>query len=169
MSYPTEVANWTTLVPDKWILFDADAVISILEFNQQHIFDELQQLNAEMAFINPVLLELMNTNDPKRKLQRTKLFTDYEFLELPIHSQEIKLARQIQKSLPFKCQPSPTDLYLGGTLAKHHNNNCLLLTANIKDFPMPIYKRKGHILLQNDHSLKTLSLLTVDSSQLVTV
>jgi len=167
MPYPTEVQGWKTVAADKWIIFDTDAVISILEFGQLYILDELKELHAEFVYINPVLLELMNTNDAKRKLQRSKVLVDYDFIELPLHQEEIKLAGRIQKSLPLRCQPSPTDLYLGGTLARHHEENRLLLTANIKDFPLPIYTRKGHLLLQNDHSLKTLSLLCTDNTQLI--
>jgi predicted nucleic acid-binding protein len=169
MAYPTEIAGWKKVVPDKWILFDTDAIISILKFEQEYIFNELYKLGAKFVYIHPVLLELMNTDNPRQKLQRTKLLRDYRFLELPLHADEIKLAGQIQNSLPLKCQPSPTDLYLGGTLARHPHENCLLLTANIKDFPMPVYKRKGHILLQSDQNVKVLSLLVIDKAQLVAI
>ena len=166
MSYPTEVQGWKALVPDKWVIFDADAIISILAFEQQFILDELKELGAKFVHNNPVMLELMNTDNPKEKLRRSKVIVDYDFVELPLHNEEIALASKIQESLPLKCQPSPTDLYLGGSLAKHRRNS-LLLTANIKDFPAPLYIRKGHILLQNDHRLKVLSLLSTDNTKLV--
>jgi len=167
--YSTSFKDWKSFINGQWIIFDSDAVISILEFGQENIFDELHEKLAGFVYINPVLLELMNTNDPKRKLQRSKVLVDYDFIELSLTDTEIRLAAQIQKSLPLSCQPSPTDLYLGGTLARHHEENRLLMTANIKDFPLPIYTRKGHILLQNEKSIKTLSLLCLDKSKLVEV
>lgn len=167
MPYPTEVQSWKTVVPDKWLIFDSDAIISILAFGQIHIFDELKELGVSFVYIHPCLLELMNTNQSEEKLRRTKLLVDYDFLELPLTQNEVKLASRIQRSLPLKCQPSPTDLYLGGFLARHNGGDRLLLTANIKDFPLPIYTRKGHILLQSDTNLKTLSILCTDNSMLI--
>jgi len=167
MAYDTEAASWKGIVPSKWIIFDADAVISILSFGQEHVFDDLKALGALFVYIHPVLLELMNTNSPAEKLRRSKLLVDYDFTELPLHADELKLASNIQKSLPLKSTPSPTDLYLGGALAKHHEENRLLLTANIKDFPLPIYTRKGYILLQSETNIKLLTLLCVDKQHLV--
>jgi len=166
-TYKTDFESWKSFINGQWIIFDADAIISILGFEQEYILGELRELNAGFVYINPVLLELMNTNDAKNKLKRSKILIEYEFLELPLKDSEIKLAAQIQRSLPLTCQPSPTDLYLGGTLAKHHEENRLLLTANIKDFPSPLYTRKGHILLQNEKSIKTLSFLCIDKTKLV--
>ena len=167
MSYPTEASGWKELVPEKWILFDANAIISILKYEQKHIFNELKELGAEFVYINPVLLELMNTTNSAEKLERSKLLVDYDFKELPLNREEVQLASRIQKSLPLQCQPSPADLYLGGTLAKHYRENRLLLTANIKDFPLPIYTRKGYVLLQKENGVRILTFLCTDNSELV--
>lgn len=168
MPYPTEVRGWKKIVPNKWIIVDSDALISIQSFGQEYIFDELKELGVSFVYIHPCLLELMSTNKSNDKLKRSKLLVDYGFEALPLTRTEIKLADQIQRSLPLNCQPSPADLYLGGTLARHNNGNRLLLTANIKDFPSPLYTREGHILLQSDSHIKTLSLLCMDNSKLVT-
>lgn len=168
MKYGTEVTSWKAIVPNKQIIFDADAIISILSFGQEYIFDDLKNLGANFAYSHPVLLELMNTNSPSEKLRRSKLLNDHGFLELPLGQTERNLASQIQKSLPLKSTPSPTDLYLGSIVAAGHNNeDRFLLTANLKDFPLPIYTRKGCMLLQNETNVKVLSFLCVDKSQLV--
>jgi predicted nucleic acid-binding protein len=163
----TTIQDWKPVVKDKWLLLDTDALISILAFNQENIFEELISLNVQLLYIHPVLLELMNTVDAKEKLRRTKLLYDYDFTELPLNDREMKLSTQIQKSLPLKCQPSPTDLYLGSIIATHNQKDRLLLTANIKDFPMPVYTREGHVLLQNNTNLKLLTILCLDKATLV--
>lgn len=167
MSFPTEVKGWKSIVKDKWLLVDSDAIISIIAFNQEYIFDELKALNVSLLYIHPVLLELMNTNSPATKLQRSKLLVDYDFTELSIKDTEMKSSAQIQRSLPLTCQPSPTDLYLGSIIAKHNEKDRLLLTANIRDFPLPLYTREGHIILQSDTNIKTLTILCLDASKLV--
>lgn len=167
MPYDTEAISWKNIVSEKWVIFDADAIISILSFGQEYIFDELKALGVSFVYIHPVLLELMNTNSATEKLRRSKLLIDYDFVELPITINEVKLSNQIQKSMPLKSTPSPTDLYLGGTVARHNDEDRFLLTANIKDFPLPIYTRKGYVLLQNETSVKLLSLLCVDKKRLI--
>jgi len=167
MPYPTESQGWRSVLGDKWLILDSDAVISILSNNQLYVFDEIKEAGVNLLYIHPVLLELMNTNSATDKLRRTKLLVDYDFTELPLTATEIRLAARIQKSLPLKCQPSPTDLYLGGTLARHNNGNTFLLTANIRDFPMPIYSREGHVIIQTDFNLKTLTILSIDHSMLI--
>lgn len=151
---------------NKWLIFDAVAVIYLLNNEQKYILDELKKEKVEFLYIHPVLLELMATNNPSDKVERAKLLIDYDFTELNLTRNEIKLAYRIQKSLPLKCQPSPTDLYLGGTLGSH-TSNTYLVTANIKDFPMPVYTRHGHIIVQSNNNLSTLTILSLDDTKLV--
>jgi predicted nucleic acid-binding protein len=167
MQYETEAGGWKDAARNKWIIFDTDAIVSILSFGQTYIFDEFKEAGAEFLYMHPVLLELMNTDSEKKKLLRAKLLADYGFLEHPLTVKELKHAAQIQESLPLKATPSPTDLYLGGKLAEHHNEDRLLLTANIKDFPAPLYTRKGYVLLQSESNVKLLTLLCVDKTQLM--
>lgn len=167
MTYITEATSWKAVAAHKWVIFDADAIISIVAFSQEYIFDELKSLDVSFVYIHPVLLELMNTNSPTEKLRRSKLLVDYDFVEIPLTASELKHASEIQKSLPIKSTPSPTDLYLGAALARHHEEDRFLLTANIKDFPLPLYTRKGYMLLQNTTGVKLLTLLCLDKEMLV--
>ena len=109
----------------------------------------------------------MNTNSATEKLRRSRLLAQYDFTELALTPDVVRSAGQIQESLPIKSTPSPTDLYLGGTVSQHHNESWLLLTANIKDFPLPLYNRKGYMLLQNNTNIKLLSFLCVDRAGLL--
>lgn len=167
MNYPTEITGWKNVLQGKWVIFDSDAIVSILANKQQYVFDQLKSVCTGFLYIHPVLLELMNTNSSLEKLSRTKLLIDFDFVKLPLTKSEIDFATQIQESLPLNCQPSPTDLYLGGSTAHYANGNTFLITANIKDFPMPIYTREGHIILQTDNSLKVLTILSVNKQELV--
>lgn len=158
-----ETPDWKGVVRNKHILFDADPVISVLEFNATNLLDELKNLGCTFIFIHPVLLELMNTDTPRKRLERSALLAKYEFVQIPITQAEIRLADRIQKSLPLKTKPSSTDYYLGGVLARYtDSSSALLLTSNAKDFPLPVYPRKAFINLQNDTDVKAVSILAVD-------
>lgn len=162
--------DWDVVVKNKWLIFDADAVISIIEFKAENIFSLLKKLGSKFVYIHPVLLELMNTDRSTKKLQRSTLLAENEFLELPLRDEEMSLANRIQKSLPLgvKSKPSPTDFYLGATLAKYSKNErAFLLTSNVKDFPAPIFNRRAFLSLQNSTDVKTISILSIDMSKLL--
>lgn len=148
--YDSEISPWQDVVKGKWIIFDTDAIISITAFKQISILEDLQKVAAGFAIIHPVQLELLNTNSGPERLARNKLISDFNFVEIPLKAQHFAAASTIQTNMPVTSQASPADLYLGSVLSTHHDDR-LILTANIKDFPMPIYPRVGHVLLQNDN------------------
>ncbi|HEY5442023.1 MAG TPA: hypothetical protein VIJ68_00620 [Candidatus Saccharimonadales bacterium] len=158
------------MVRDKWLIFDADAIITIIEFRAQDLFVALKELNCNFTYIHPVLLELMNTDTAQKRLQRGTLLSEHEFTQLTITQAERDLSDRIQKSLPLgvKSKPSATDFYLAGTLAKYgQSQNAVLLTSNTKDFPLPIFPRLGFINLQNTTDVKAVSILGVDMSKVL--
>ena len=167
MSFPSEIISWKSKVKGRWVILDTDAIVSFITYQQEYILKELKDISAGLVLIHPVLLELMNTNSPSEKLARTKLLYDHEITELTLDNTILKHAYKLRESLPLDCQPSPTDLYLGGTIGKYSSGNALLLTGNIKDFPYPTYIREGHLLLQNKKSVKTLTFLSLDFMTLV--
>src|SRR5258708_14915022 len=160
--------DWKEVVRAKWLIFDADAIISIIEFKAQDLFTSLKKLGCTFVYIHPVLLELMNTDTAQKRLQRGALLNEHEFTQLNITQTERDLSDRIQKSLPLgvKSKPSATDFYLAGTLTKYgQSQNAILLTSNTKDFPMPIFPRLGFVNLQNTTDVKAVSILGVDMSK----
>jgi len=162
--------DWKQVVRAKWLIFDTDAIISIIEFKAEDLFNSLKRLGCTFVYIHPVLLELMNTDTVQKRLQRGALLSEHEFTQLNITQTERNLSNRIQKSLPLgvKSKPSSTDFYLGGTLAKYgQSQNAVLLTSNTKDFPMPIFPRLSFINLQNTTEVKAISVLGVDMSKVL--
>jgi hypothetical protein len=168
MSYK-DFPKWQGVVSGKNLIFDTDVIVSVIAFEAGELMDELKKLRVTFNYINPVLLELMNTENGADKLKRNKLLTDYNFLELPMTATEIAHANRIQASFPLgiKGRPSPTDYYLGGFLARYDNGNTLLLTSNVKDFPLPIFTREAFIPLINATDFKAISIIGLDSAQLI--
>ncbi|HEX8227478.1 MAG TPA: hypothetical protein VF572_06445 [Candidatus Saccharimonadales bacterium] len=169
MSY-IELPDWKPVVADKHLIFDTDVIIGLVEFKSLNLLDIMKDLNATFSYINPVYLELMNTDSPKLRLERSALLAEHEFGLLPTTSAEIELATRIQKSLPIgiKGKPSATDLYLGGTLARYFpNGSTYLLTGNLKDYPMPIYTREAIIPLFNNTDMKGVAVVGIDMDTLV--
>ncbi len=164
-----EFPDWKDVVKDKHILFDSDAIISIIAFKAQDLFDELKKLNVTFTYINPVLLELRETGSEKERLERNTVLSKYGFAELAITNNESSKAELIQKSKPIgvKGNPSATDYYLGGTLARYAQSNTYLLTGNAKDFPMPLFTREAFIPLVNQTDVKALCVIGLDESKLV--
>lgn len=115
-----DTPDWKEVVKDKWLIFDADAIISFIEFNAFTLFKILKYLNCKFVYIHPVLLELMNTDTSQKRLQRAALLIEQEFTQFPINSNETSLSDRIQKSLPLKIKskPSATDFYLAGYSCK---------------------------------------------------
>lgn len=163
--------NWQDVVRGKWLIFDTDALISIIQFDAMDLFEELRSLGITFTYINPVLLELMNTERSKDKLKRASVLSDYGFTELPVNVAEMKNANRIQKSWPIgvKGNPSSTDYYLGGVLARYSNESAYILTSNVKDFPQPIFTRKAFIPLVNQTDFKGICIVGIDGSKLVEV
>lgn len=116
-----ELPGWRGVVKSKCLIFDADALISIIEFKATKILENLKDLGVTFAYINPVMLELMNADKETKRLDRVSLLRQYDFVQLPMREQEIQMAQSIQSMLPIgiKGRPSPTDYYLGGVLARY--------------------------------------------------
>jgi len=164
--YIVENPAWKTIVKDKHLLFDTDAVISILSFDAVALLNDLKKQGCTFTYIHPVYLELMRTNSPKEKLQRTRLLNDYGFSMLPLTVNEVDKAKQVQDSMPVNVAPSPTDLYLAGTLARFSSHEgMLLLTSNLSDFPHPLFTRKIYLQLQNTRNVKVVSFLKFEPEE----
>ncbi len=168
MAYPL-FEDWRKIVVGKHLLFDSDAIISIMAFKARTLMNELKSLGVTFTFNSPIILELMNTNSEKERIVRAELLAEYDFLELPLTSIEIKNAERIQRSLPtnVKGRPSVIDLYIAGTLAHYATGKMLLLTSNTKDFPMPVFTREGFIQLFNQTDVKSISLIGFNKPELV--
>jgi len=165
----TNFPEWQSVVQGKWLIFDTDAIISILQFDSLDLLDLLKTLDTTFTYINPVLLELMNTDSSREKLRRASALSDYGFTELPLNAQEIRNADRIQKSWPLgiKGNPSATDYYLGGVLARYNSGIAFLLTSNVKDFPQPIFTREAFIPLVNKTDFKGICVVGIDESKLI--
>ena len=161
--------EWRTVLKDKHLIFDPDAIISLIMFQAEDILKTLKSLGTTFHYINPVLLELMSTESSTEKLLRNTVLAEYGFEELPITPVELKNATRIQKSLPLgiKGKPSATDYYLGGILAKYAHSNAYLLTSNVKDFPTPVFTREAFIPLVNQTDFKAICVVGLDSTKLI--
>lgn len=150
---------------DKHILFDSDAIISLENYSVFDFYDELTSIGATFCIIHDVLIELMNTNNSKLRAKRGSMLGERSFFELHRRVDTVALARSIQEKLSsIDVYPSPTDLYIAGTAASY--KDLLILTANIKDFPDPLFKRISYVIFNNDKSNKLLTFLSVDRKQI---
>ncbi|MBD3279989.1 hypothetical protein GF389_00510 [Candidatus Dojkabacteria bacterium] len=154
----------------KNILFDTDAIVSILAYNSKQILNDLRDESISFSLIDPIRKELVNTKKEKERIDRLNLLDEFEFIDIPITKKEIDYSTRIQTwHARYECFPSIPDLYLGGTLAKYSKReagNILLFTSNVKDFRSPLFRRKGYIIFQNKQSVKTASLLDIDMTLL---
>lgn len=165
-----DTPEWKEVVRGKNLIFDTDAIISILAFNGIKILDEANSLGCTFSYVSPTTLELMSTDSGAEKLRRADLLKKYSFAELPLTPTEIKNALRIQRSIPIniKGKPSPVDYYIGGALLKYvQNGNTYLLTSNVKDYPQPIYTRESFIPLINQTDFKAISVISIDTAKLV--
>lgn len=161
---------WKDVVRNKNLIFDTDAIISILAFAGEVILDEAIDLGCTFAYVSPTVLELMATDSGKEQLRRADLLQKYSFAEIPLTSTEITNALRIQRSIPIniKGKPSPVDYYIGGALLKYvQNGNTYLLSSNVKDYPQPIYTRESFIPLINQTDFKAISIISLDTTKLV--
>lgn len=166
--YLKKVSDWKTLIKDKHILFDTDAIVSIMKFEAEDILDDFKSQKAVCCYIDPVYIELMNTNSVQLRIKRQELLHTHSFNALPIRLINFDAVQDIQGWLStFNIFPAPTDLYLAGILDHFVNSgSVILLTSNLSDFPYPLFKRKGYITLQANKNSKILSLLNFDKSLL---
>ncbi|PJE58202.1 MAG: hypothetical protein COU81_02010, partial [Candidatus Portnoybacteria bacterium CG10_big_fil_rev_8_21_14_0_10_36_7] len=135
---------------DKFLLFDTDAIISIISYKAEKIFDELKSLNVTNCYIHPVYAELLRTQSNAERIKRQSVISKFLFQKLPLVKKDFDNASLIQIWLFNKQRyPSPTDLYMAGKLESYPHNDILLLTSNLNDFLHPLFKRTASIVLQN--------------------
>lgn len=166
--YLDNLEPWSETVKNKYILFDTDAIISILEYNSVILCDEFNKLGVTFCLIHPVYVELLKTENAVKRIDRQTFLNDYKFIYLPLTIKEMDIAKDIQQYLltSKSFTASPTDVYLGGRLGTLSNNSIYLFTANLTDFPYPLFIRKAGIVLQSNKSCKILHLLQLDKSEL---
>lgn len=158
---------WEDIIPNKHILFDTNAVINIMFYESENILKVFDDKKAICCFIDPIGIELFNTDNPKIRIQRQEFLARNSFHKLPLDYVGLKKSSDIQAWLATqKIFPSVSDLYLGGVLGRFNQNSILLLTANIRDFPYPLFKREGYIILQNNKSCIILCLLSFNHEEL---
>jgi len=159
--------DWKNVCKLKHVLFDTDAIISIIEFGAQSLFDEFKNIKATNCYIHPTYTELLATDNSTKRVLRQNLILKKDFNMLPLTKNEFDNASNAQTWLALKkCYPSPTDLYLAGRLASFQHDKILLLTGNISDFPYPLFERKAIIILQNEKQMKILSFLNINHEEL---
>lgn len=162
--YLNEVPHWKNKLPKfSHILFDADAIITLMSFGAEGLIEELIREKFVLCFIEPVRTQLVATERGNQRADRLELLSECEFYRLPITEVMFQESRLVQQYLSrHNCFPDPTDLYLAGTLAI--NTNLFLATSNLKDFPTPLFIRKAFILLQGKKNTKVISLLEINKA-----
>ena len=83
-TYASEIQPWQKAVRGRWLIFDTDAIISILAYGRLEVLEELQREAAGFAIIQPVQLELLNTNSSRQKLERSKLLKYRQICRSPL-------------------------------------------------------------------------------------
>lgn len=166
--YLDNLEPWDKVVKNKHILFDTDAIISILEYNAISLCDKFKGLDVIFCLIHPVYVELLKTENAGKRIDRQTFLNDYKFIYLPLTIKEMDKAKDIQQYLltSKSFTASPTDVYLGGRLGTLSSGSIYLFTANLTDFPHPLFIRKAGIVLQSNKSCKILHLLQLDNKEL---
>lgn len=167
MPYTNNLPDLEGAVKGKHILLDSDAIISCLDYKARDLFSDLVTYDASLVIIQPVLIELLNTNRNNERLERLQLIEDYKMKDKITLRQATQHANRIQEYLQkVRRYPSPTDIYLGATLASFNHNGILLCTSNISDFPQPLFKRRSGVVLENETSSKNVWFLSLEHSEL---
>lgn len=148
------------------ILFDSDVFISLESYGAQEFFKELKSSEVNFCYIHDVFLEIMNTKKSESRADRAAIIRKYDFNLLIKKVDIIENTKTVQEFLSkYEIFPSPTDLYLSG-MAVSYGKKLLILTANVKDFPEPLFHRVGYVIFNNSKSNKLLSFLEIDKSVL---
>lgn len=165
-SYLHEFNNWQNCIRGKHLLLDTNFFIYCIQYEAQELLADLSSIvdtngiQTVPSYIEPVLVELQNTNNQEERIRRNFLIDQCS--AFPFDATILKSARELQSDLQeIDCYPAVTDLYLGATLKKY-SNSTLLITGNLKDFPDPYFKRESYIILQDAKSVRTLSILSYD-------
>lgn len=163
--------SWET-ENSKNILLDTDAVVSIMAYeSSEHstIMSYLLRKNMTLHVIHPVIIELLKSENVVERVKRQTFLNKYRIETLPIIKEQFNLSLDIFTWLAENkyYKASVTDLYLAGTLMKYNKSGLYLLTANISDFPLPLFSREACILLQNNNSSNLLYFLKIAGKELI--
>lgn len=146
----------------KYLLFDSNVLINLLDDFNTEILDILQEHNVTFSIIHPVYVELLNTNNATKRAERQQALSTYKFNILPLNKLEFDYARETQVWLSLKqCFPEPTDLYLAGTIARY-SPNLFLVTSNLKHFPYPLFNRKCYAIIQNVNQAQIINFIKIN-------
>jgi hypothetical protein len=151
--------DWRRFVVNKWLLWDACAIIKVIKYEAEEIFTELAKLHVTNIYINPVQLELLATVHEKDSIKRSGILAQY-FDLFPFGASQLEMAKKVQLATGAISQPSPTDLYLGATLATQNPALTCLITENMKDFPADYFKRECYVTLHDNKTACSLAILT---------
>jgi hypothetical protein len=148
-------------IKDKNLLFDTCAIIDILKLGVEPLLKELKNNGCLFSVIHPIVVELSRTDQVQDRVRRLSILDQYEFMELSLNKIGLlEKAKELQEELHiYHCHPDPEDIYLGATIATTGRNDLFLLTTNHSDFPLPVYKREGNIVIQNNNRVGVISLL----------
>jgi len=148
---------------EKDLLFDANAIIKIVDFEANYIIEKLMKEKVALLHTHQVFLELMATDNVSLRTKRQLFLDQYGFGEIPhietkARAKAVKLQEELHK---LDCHPSPTDLYLGACLDTQvtGSTKTFLVTANIKDFPAPIFKKMGFLVLNSDKNVQAFTVV----------
>ena len=145
----------------KTLLFDSCTIVNILKFDSEDLLEYLRSLECQFAYIRPVFIELMRCDRAEDRVTRLGLLDQFQFFEISINQQNlISKTEKIQEELhAHQSHPYPEDIYLGATVATIGLSDLFLLTMDQKDFPVPVYRRVGNILIQNEKKVRAISLI----------
>jgi predicted nucleic acid-binding protein len=152
-------------VRNKGLLLDSDFLITINKCGAEPLIDELVRNRTQLYVTHPVILEILNTNNSIERASLAQLITIRvaagQIVKHPLTQNDFDFAEKIQASIP-NAQPSVADFYCGCLLTK---TDMYLITANIKDFPFPLFKREGYLTVQTNTSSKLFALIAIDVTQ----
>lgn len=155
------------VLKDKWLLWDTSALIRIVDCDAEEVFGELVSMGLkENVAIKPVVLELGATKDLRLRAKRAEYMDNYIGVTLPTDLDNTNdKTLQIQQSIPVSGQPGAVDLMLASTLLRYQAS-MLLITENVRDFPEPLFKKEGFVMVANAGQSFGLTVLSVDTTHL---
>lgn len=167
--YLEYIDSWKNIAKGKSIFLDSDAIISLLKFGaDKSILEIFNNLKCNLWIINPVEIELKRTDSGKERFVRETFLVENNIPNYPFwqYNEIMKMVDVIRFYMQnLRKYPSPTDLYLGASISKlSSTKNSLLLTGNTNDFPLPLFSREAHLILQNRFTYKILSFISVNQA-----
>jgi len=161
-----EDCNWKKIVKGKWILLDANAVINIIKYDPDSFLEIIKDLEVTLFTLQPIILELNRTNDRTERMKRNIFLNNVE--KIGLDQGLIQKSEEIQEKMWLDdYYPESEDLYLASAIKKYSNGKTFLATSNLSDFREPLFEKKGFILLKNEKSVCTISLLIFRQEELL--